>query len=127
LSKARTVHETASFAVLRKNRSDGNHDPRDIHNAGGLDRYLVAMSETKGARAVYQRWQRAIVEEDDATQGADVTGASDATLDDFERRFGVTLPTASTRVIPKRNGSASRTSVFNRSCSISAPIAAAVP
>jgi hypothetical protein len=44
------------------------------------------------ARAVFERWQRAVVDDEEDLQGAQSEGATDAEIEAFERRHGVVLP-----------------------------------
>jgi hypothetical protein len=44
------------------------------------------------ARAVVERWKRAIVDEEDGSQGAENAGATEAALEAFEQHHGVVLP-----------------------------------
>ena len=44
------------------------------------------------ARAVFARWREAIVDADEDMRGVQTEGASDASMDAFERKFDVVLP-----------------------------------
>jgi hypothetical protein len=44
------------------------------------------------ARTVFERWQRAVVDDEQGLEGAQSEGAPEAAIEAFERQHGVTLP-----------------------------------
>jgi hypothetical protein len=65
------------------------------------------MNDTLGCvRAVFERWQRAVVDEEEGLCGAEGEGAPEAAIEAFQRRHGVVLPASFRQLYRLSDGTA---------------------